>query len=46
MNNSKAIKNLEIIEAFDDLILYFKEKGAYDQLKEEIEYYTGRKERR
>lgn len=38
MNNAKAVRNLEIIEAFDDLIAYFKEQGVYDQFKDELEF--------
>ncbi len=36
MNNAKALRNLEIIDAFEDLIAHFKEKGIYDCFKEEI----------
>lgn len=36
--NSKADRNIEIIEAFDDTIGYFKDKGLYDTFKNELEY--------
>lgn len=38
MNNSNAKRNLEIINAFDDLISYFKESGAYETYQSELEY--------
>lgn len=38
MNNSKVEKNIEIIEAFDDLISYFHKQGVYEQFKEVLEY--------
>ncbi len=38
MNNSKALRNLEIIDAFEDLITYYKENGFYERFKEEIDY--------
>lgn len=38
MNNSNAVRNLEIIEAFNDLTAYFKEKNLYDTFKSELEY--------
>ena len=38
MNNSKALRNLEIIDALEDLISYFKEKGVYEEFKDELEY--------
>lgn len=38
MNNSKVEKNIEIIEAFEDLTSYFHKQGVYMQLKEALEY--------
>jgi len=38
MNNSQALRNLEIIDAFEDLISYFKENDAYDKYKSELDY--------
>ena len=38
MNNAKVLRNLEILEAFDDLIAYFKAHGAYDPFKAELEF--------
>ncbi len=36
MNNSNATKNLEIIDAFEDLISYYKEKNVFEKFKEEF----------
>ena len=38
MNNSNAVRNLEILETFDDLIAYFKEKNLYETFKSELEF--------
>ena len=38
MNNSNAARNLEIIETFDDLILHFKNKNAYEKFRSELEF--------
>lgn len=38
MNNSKAIRNLEIIDAFEDVITYFKDQKVYEIYKDEIEF--------
>jgi glycosyltransferase involved in cell wall biosynthesis len=38
MNNSNALRNLEIIEAFEDLIAYYKQKKVYDDFKAEFEF--------
>ena len=38
MNNSKALRNLEIIDAFEDLISYYKENGFYESFKQEFDY--------
>lgn len=38
MNNNNALKNLEIIDAFDDLIYYFKDKGVYENFQQELEF--------
>ena len=36
MNNAKALRNLEIIDAFEDLISHYKEKGIYERYREEF----------
>lgn len=38
MNNSKVEKNIEITEAFDDLISYFYKQGVYERFREVLEY--------
>lgn len=38
MTSSNIQKNLDIIFAFNNLITYYKEKGIYDEFKEELEY--------
>lgn len=38
MNNAKALRNLEIIEAFEDFVSYYKEKGVYKDYKAEIDF--------
>lgn len=38
MNNSNAVKNLDIIAAFDDLISYYKKEGIYNQYSEVFNY--------
>ncbi len=38
MNNSKATRNLEIIEAFEDLVSYYENAGVYSQFRSEFEY--------
>ena len=38
MNNKNAVRNLEIIETFEDLVSYFKEKGVYENFKDELEF--------
>lgn len=38
MNNSNAVRNLEILETFDDLISYFKSKNVYETFKAELEF--------
>lgn len=38
MNNNNAVRNLEIIDTFDDLIAYFKEKGVYETFEQELEF--------
>ena len=37
-NNANVEKNLQIIDAADDLISYYKSAGVFDQYKEELEY--------
>ena len=38
MNNTNAARNIEIIEAFEDVITYFKKVDAYETYKSELEY--------
>ena len=38
MNNGNATRNLEIIDAFEDLVSYFEQNGVYDKIKDEIKY--------
>lgn len=38
MNNSNAVRNLEIIETFENLISYFKEKNLYENFRSELEF--------
>jgi len=38
MNNSNAARNLELIDAFEDLVSYFEQKGVYDKIKDEIAF--------
>ncbi len=38
MNNSQALRNLEVLDAFDDLISYFKSENAYEKFKSELDY--------
>ena len=38
MNNAKALRNLEIIEAFEDFVSYYKEKDVYKDYKAEIDF--------
>ena len=38
MNNSKLLKNLDIILAFDDAINYLKENKIYDEFYSELQY--------
>ena len=38
MNNSKVVRNLEIIAAFEDLITYFKQHDVYDRFRAELEF--------
>lgn len=37
-NNSNLTRNLEIIDAVDDLIAYYKARGCYDLYKDELTY--------
>ena len=37
-NNAKLMRHLEIIDAVDDLVGYYKEMGKYDQYKAQLEY--------
>lgn len=38
MNNKNVERNHEIIDATDELIRYFKEKGIYEKFRDEIDY--------
>ncbi len=38
MNNNNIERNLELIESFDSLISYCKNKGIYNETKEKIEF--------
>lgn len=38
MNNSQAKRNLEIIEAFEDLRTFLKEEGLYGKFEKELKY--------
>ena len=37
-NNAKLQRHLEIIDAVDDLVAYYKEMGMYEQYKAQLEY--------
>ena len=38
MNNRNYARNLEIIDAFEDLLGYYREQGVYDTYKNELEF--------
>ena len=38
MNNLNYRRNLEVIEAFEDLLNYFKSQGAYEKYRKELEF--------
>lgn len=38
MNTSNVMRNAEIIDAMQDLIDWFREKGLYDRYREELDY--------
>jgi len=38
MNNRDYRRNLEIIEAFNDLLGYYQEQGVYERYREELEF--------
>lgn len=38
MTSANAKRNLEIIDAFEDLRQYFKQQGSYDEIKEQLEF--------
>ncbi len=38
MNNAKVDRNVEIVEALDDLTSWFKQEGIYEEYKEELDY--------
>lgn len=37
-NASKAARNIEIIEAFEDIESYYRERGWYDKYREQLEF--------
>lgn len=39
-NNKSCERNVEIIEAFEDIINYFKSKNEFEKYKSELEYLT------
>lgn len=38
MNNAKIDRNVEIIDAFDNIIDWFKQDGSYDTYRDELDY--------
>lgn len=38
MNNANCIRNLEIIQAFDEMLGYYKAQGAYETYKDALEF--------
>lgn len=38
MNNKNMKRNLEVIAAFEDLLSYFREQGAYDTYRDALEF--------
>lgn len=38
MNNANCRRNLEIIDAFEDLLGYYRQQGAYEQYRKELEF--------
>ena len=38
MNNKNYRRNLEVIEAFEDLLGWFREQGAYETYKDALEF--------
>lgn len=40
MNSNNIDRNVEIIDAFDDLLGYFKEQGKFDEYKNELRFLT------
>lgn len=40
MNNLKLARNREIIEAFNDLLGWYRERGLFEKYRQELEYLT------
>lgn len=38
MNSGNAVRNLEVINAFEDLLSYYKAQGKYDEFRNELEF--------
>ena len=38
MNNTNYLRNLEIIDAFEDMLGYFREQGAYETYRDALEF--------
>ena len=42
VNNSKSVKTMDIFTVLDDISVFYKKKGFYDQYKNELEYLYAR----
>ena len=40
MNSGKVARNVEIIEAFDDILPWFREQGLFAEYRQELEHLT------
>ena len=40
MNNANLARNREIIDAFDDILGWYREQGLFDEYRQELEYLT------
>lgn len=40
MNNGNLSRNREIIDAFDDILGWYREQGLFDEYRQELEYLT------
>ncbi len=38
MNNGNCLRNLEVIDAFQDLLSYYREQGAYEAYRDALEF--------